>query len=682
MAYYNRRKLLLNTLKSITYHNSGRDIEIIIVDDNSSKKEDITDVPDMFDIPIMVIPIDKHQKKWTYDGIPFNIGFACATGDLIIIQNPENLHVGDIIGYALRNSRKNIFLSFALYSLDQKDTDELYKKAVAKNIFDGEKLKKIINPLKEQKKGWTDGDTCWYNHSIYQPSAHHLISAITRHDLEDLGGFDERYAHGFAYSDFELRERMRKKGMLTKIVDYPFAVHQRHELSAYINNKAEFENNGHMFGNVTMRERGYRAPANIIYCPSVPVSNVGKGTKITKCAITGSGDSIEFINLGDVPLVNNLCETMGDSLNVTKYPLALQLFTESRLTCLTETVNKNELFLDYAYRSGINKPYLAHCKEMYGYLKRHVPLKQGDIVIDVGGNDGSLLNEFKKLDTKPRYINIDASRTFIEINKDLGIEYVNKFFDESFVLGDKTGKKAKLIVSTNVFQHTLPIRSFVKGIEKNLSDDGIWCLEFPYLLTTLLADNYDQIYHEHVFYYLLGNIVELLDQENMKVLDVSFHDIHAGTLRVLSAKKTNKTAPNQSLGSFVSMEKILADEYYVEWGSRTLEKIDKFREFVRDLADKGANIACFGAAAKGCVFLNTCGLGHEEFMFIIDDTPYKQGKYVPGTGLKIVGRDVLKKEKIDYILILAHNFKDYIMDSLKNEYKGRYLIMFPNIKIL
>ena len=679
MAYYNRRKLLINTLKTIQYYNSSRDVEIIIVDDNSSVKEGILDIPDMFDIPIIIIPISRQEKKWTYDGIPFNIGFTYITGDLVIIQNPENLHVGDIVGYALRHSRKNIFLSFALYSLNQEDTDNLYKKGISKNIFEGEKLKKIINPITKQKKGWTDGDTCWYNHSYLEPSGHHLISAISRDDLEDLGGFDERYAHGFAYSDFELRERMRKKGMLTKIVDYPFAVHQRHELSAYIKNKAEFERNGQFFNNVTMRERAYRAPSNIIYCPSVTPAKIKKGTEITECPITRSKKSIEFLSLGNVPLVNNLCETMGDSLTVERYPLAVQLFTDSRLTCLTETVNKDSIFLDYSYRSGINKPYLEHCAKMYDYLKQHISLKTGDVIIDIGGNDGSLLLEFKALNNKPKYVNIDASRTFIDINKKAGIEYIHKFFDENFV---SQRDKAKLIVSTNVFQHTLPIRSFVRGVEKNLSEDGVWCLEFPYLLTTLLADNYDQIYHEHVFYYLLKNIVDLLEQEKMKVVDVSFHDIHAGTLRVLSVKESNKTVPNQSLGSFLNIEKILSDEYYVQWGTRTHEKVEKFRDFIKTLAETGANIACFGAAAKGCVFLNTCGLGHKEFMFIIDDTPYKQGKYVPGTGLKIVGRDILKKEKVEYILILAHNFKDYIINSLKSEYNGKYIIMFPDIKVL
>jgi hypothetical protein len=301
--------------------------------------------------------------------------------------------------------------------------------------------------------------------------------------------------------------------------------------------------------------------------------------------------------------------------------------------------------------------------------------------LDIGGNDGSLLIRFRDIYPDPNYINIDASRSFIDINQKAGIKYINKYFDENFRLDEL----ADLITSTNVFQHTLPIRSFVRGVYKNLKDDGIWCLEFPYLLTTLLSDNYDQVYHEHVFYYLLQNIVDLLSQENMFVFNVTFHDIHSGTLRVLICKDTSELKLNcdSSVASFLSLEKTLTEEYYKLWGERTYKKIEKFEEFISKLYyNENASIACFGAAAKGCVFLNSCGLNYKKIKFIIDDTPFKQGKYVPGTGLQVVSRDVLKTEKIDYMIILAHNFKDYIIKSLMDQYRGKYIIMFPAVKII
>jgi hypothetical protein len=317
---------------------------------------------------------------------------------------------------------------------------------------------------------------------------------------------------------------------------------------------------------------------------------------------------------------------------------------------------------------------------MYDYLDKWIKFMPLDLIVDVGGNDGSLLLEFKKKNPELDYLNIDASKSFIEINKKAGINYINKFFDGNFLL--KEGFKAKLITSTNVFQHTLPIRSFVKGIYNNLEKDGIWCLEFPYLLTTLLNDNYDQVYHEHIFYFILSNIVDLLGQERMKVINVSFHNIHAGTLRVLSVKDTDKRSADDSVSSFLNLEKSLTPDYCLRWGIMALQKIQHFKSFIEGLKKEKKVIFGFGAAAKGCVFLNSVGIDYTTISYIIDDTPVKQGRFVPGTGIQVMNRSILKKHKVDYILILAHNFRDYIIDSLKNEYSGKFIIMFPDIKII
>lgn len=400
--------------------------------------------------------------------------------------------------------------------------------------------------------------------------------------------------------------------------------------------------------------------------------------KITKCPISGSNNALEYLNLGLVPLVNNLCETKEESLSCKRFPLAIQRFSESNLTTLTEAVNKDDLFSNYLYSSGVNKPYLVHCSEMYDFLSQKMILGINDVVVDIGGNDGSLLKEFRKENRSPHYINIDCSRSFIDVNLDAGIEYLCEYFSDKTELP----YKATLITSTNVFQHTESIRSFVRGVEKNLSSNGVWCLEFPYILTTLANDNYDQIYHEHIYYYNLKNIVELLAQENMRVINVSYHDMHAGTLRVLSVKNSSIRQPDSTILSFLNLEKTLTEEYCVKWGKRAQEKIKEFQWFIHDKLNHGEVIFGFGAAAKGCVFLNSCEINNDMIPFIIDDTPFKQGKFIPGTGIEVVNRDILKTHQPDYILILAHNFKDYIINSLKGEYDGKFIVMFPDIKII
>jgi hypothetical protein len=157
--------------------------------------------------------------------------------------------------------------------------------------------------------------------------------------------------------------------------------------------------------------------------------------------------------------------------------------------------------------------------------------------------------------------------------------------------------------------------------------------------------------------------------------------MHAGTLRVLIAKESSWRRSDNTIDSFLNLEKTLTEEYCLNWGKRTHDKIRIFKEFLHNLSQK-STIACFGAAAKGCVFLNTCSIDDNIVKFIIDDTPFKQGKFIPGTGLEVYSRDILNYLKVDYLLILAHNFKDYIINSLKDQYSGKFIIMFPDIKIL
>lgn len=262
IAYYNRKALLINTLKSIEFYNKDREIEVIIVDDASDKSEKITDLPAKFSIPIIILPITREEKKWTNPCVPYNIGFSFATGDIIIIQNPECLHVGDIVQYATNNIKDGVYLSFACYSLNKTDSEKLFKNISTKPFFNKQNIEKSIGGFIGAKNNWQDGDTCWYNHSEYNPGGNHFCSAITRHDIEALSGFDERYATGFGYDDIEFIARIKTKPITTKIVDDPFVIHQWHKVSDYVKNQAGFKRNQNLYVNHTAKEPFYKAIYN------------------------------------------------------------------------------------------------------------------------------------------------------------------------------------------------------------------------------------------------------------------------------------------------------------------------------------------------------------------------------------------------------------------------------------
>jgi len=257
MAYYNRRNLLYNTLKTIEKSSIKNDVEIIIVDDASKKEEQIDDFKSKFNLNIIIEKIDLSNKWWINPSVPFNIGFKKATGDVIIIQNPECMHNGDIIKYVNENIKKGTYLNFGCYSVDgalsRKITNLDYS-----NPYVMVKINQVLNPM-NNKSITVDGQTGWYNHSKYRPHKLHFCSAIMKEDLDELGGFDERYAHGFAYDDNEFLARIIRKQMDIKIVDEPYVIHQFHGVTNYASRQLQLQMNANLYHNYTLKETKIKA---------------------------------------------------------------------------------------------------------------------------------------------------------------------------------------------------------------------------------------------------------------------------------------------------------------------------------------------------------------------------------------------------------------------------------------
>ncbi len=225
MTYYKRIRELKNTLSSFrkTKHDN---FEVIIVDDGTWDGEHDSRVvlEDFPDIDIKLIRIDPDDKWWSNPNIAFNIGFSKASGEKIILQNAECFHNGDIIFHTATDLKENQYFSYGCYSLTRQVTDLL---------LDGtEEIKQKIKNLEGLPMVGIDasclGCNCWYNHSIHRPEYFHFCSAMLAKDLNDLGGFDERYAHGVCWDDNEFKTRIKKKKMELVFVDEPFVFHQEH----------------------------------------------------------------------------------------------------------------------------------------------------------------------------------------------------------------------------------------------------------------------------------------------------------------------------------------------------------------------------------------------------------------------------------------------------------------------
>jgi len=203
MTYYQRQKQLIKTLQS--FEKYEHDFNVFIVDDNSP---DDINLPE-FGFDIIII---KFQKKlWINPGVTFNVCFGYAlkiNPDIVIIQNAECYHNGDILGYAIKNLTQKNYITFAAYSLGAGEDVDL----------------KTLNPICASG----NGDSAWYNHSVYRPEALHFCAAITAENLRKINGFDERFAHGLGYEDDYLLHQVRRLGLKIEIIDDPFVFHQYH----------------------------------------------------------------------------------------------------------------------------------------------------------------------------------------------------------------------------------------------------------------------------------------------------------------------------------------------------------------------------------------------------------------------------------------------------------------------
>jgi len=249
MAYYNRLGLLRHTLKTFT-ESQEKDFEVIIVDDFSSADHNIDNINAEFpSLNIKVINMAKRgTKTWFNPCVPYNVGFRVSSGDKIIIQNPECYHYDDILSYTLSNLTKNDYFSFGCYSLSREKTENLNETLKTEFIINKSVSEDIV------------GDEGWYNHSIHRPVGYHFCSAIYKNQLDELGGFDERYAYGISWDDNEILERIKRKGLNVNILDNKIVLHQWHGTVNYnLPNHIELGKiNKELFENITMKENLYK----------------------------------------------------------------------------------------------------------------------------------------------------------------------------------------------------------------------------------------------------------------------------------------------------------------------------------------------------------------------------------------------------------------------------------------
>lgn len=407
-------------------------------------------------------------------------------------------------------------------------------------------------------------------------------------------------------------------------------------------------------------------------------------TEIDSCRVSKEKDLVTFLNLGNQKLTGVFPRPEE---NLESGPLELVWSPSSYLVQLKHTFEPTEMYgSNYGYRSGLNNSMVQHLVNKAKYFIELSKLKPGDVVVDIGSNDCTTLKAFPP-DVKR--IGIDPTiKKFSQYYPD-DISYVADFFSEDSYRSIEKNKNAKLVMSIACFYDLEDPISFVRDIYSILDDDGLWHFEQAYLPSTLRSLSYDTACHEHIEYYSMLSVQNILEQAGMKIVDVTLNDINGGSFAVTACKDTNTSIKV----NYPVINWLIDEEYkmglhtvkpYFEFAQRTYEHRDSLVNLVRSLRADGKTIYGYGASTKGNVLLQWCGFTSDDITAIGEVNSDKFGCVTPGTNIPIISEEEVKENKPDYLIVLPWHFKNGIIQREK-EYMnsgGKFIFPLPYIQIV
>jgi len=364
------------------------------------------------------------------------------------------------------------------------------------------------------------------------------------------------------------------------------------------------------------------------------------------------------------------------------YPLDLYFCEDCYHVQLGHVVDSQILYQkNYTYVSATSSKFVDHLKVYAEDMIRRFSLKSGDLVIDIGSNDGTCLSFFKA--NKMRVLGIDPATEIAQKATEMGVETIADFF--SYDLAKRLHKKygtAKYITSHNACAHIDDLFNVVKGVESLLDKDGVFVLEVGYLVDVYSNIWFDTIYHEHLDFHTVSPFEKLFERVGMEVISVQRISPQGGSIRVMAQKKNGKFKRDNSVNELIALENKLGlnkAETFLEF-SKTISLLrEKFQKLVYKLKANGKTIAGFGAPTKATTLMSHFGLDENVLDFIVDDNPLKQGLYTPITHIPVFSADALYERKPDYVLILAWNFAEPIM-KMHRRYSqeiGQFILPMP-----
>jgi hypothetical protein len=373
-----------------------------------------------------------------------------------------------------------------------------------------------------------------------------------------------------------------------------------------------------------------------------------------RCRSCDSENLKPVISLGKIPLVNELLSFPQE--NFERFPLDVVICSECSLAQLKDTVPPEAMFKEYLFYSSVMAPVVESAKNLVEKVSSEHDLSQG-LVIEIASNDGYLLNFYKRKGID--ILGVDPAVGPANLAAMKGIPTIQSFFTLALA---KTLPKANVVHANNVLAHVPTLNDFVAGIAEVLKADGVAIIEVPYLGDLLQGCHFDTIYHEHMFYFSIKSLTQLFNRHGLNIMDVEhLPNVLGGSLRVTVGRGE----------SHCEMTEYGLDEISTVQ-DRAIVKATDLKKILLQLKAEGKTVWGFGAAAKTTVFMNCAGIDSTLIDAVADDTPAKQGKYIPGTGVQVRSTKEWLAAKPDYTYIFVWNYAHVIAKKFCLNYKGDF----------
>lgn len=397
-------------------------------------------------------------------------------------------------------------------------------------------------------------------------------------------------------------------------------------------------------------------------------------TKRKYCAGCDDTDFLSVLSLGEVPLAGVF--PLKEELEIeNKYPLNLLFCKKCSLVQTDSFIEPQILFEDYRYISSVGLS--KHFEDVAKSLDDKYDVEKLNI-LEIGCNDGVLLEPLSKLGANVE--GVDPAKNIVKLAKDKGLNVYEEYFNDETFGGEEFKSKYDLVLSNNTFAHIPDIQSVVRGVKHVLKPNGDFVFEVHYLQSLIDGKQWDNIYHEHIYYHSITGLNNLFQKYGMTLVDFEEIPIHSGSIRVTVVNRNTYKSPKVLDRIELESKTIANVEYLRSYGEDVRNHITNFNNTIKELK-QNHSIAGYGASGRANMFCNLTDLNSDIVKFIVDESPERCGRYIANTDIPIVDVETLKNSDVDLLIIFAWNYSKMIIEKTQFK-KFKYLVAFPTIQIV